>query len=145
MAAMVSAGSYHLLKHVHRRWRRFSHKPIWRDLLANTAWWTVLFLLVIPLAVLVGTMTVRTHTTHYLLTGPPGSTADHLGPRIVDVLNMPTKLERFLHLNIVPDFVAKQSCGSQVRRQRGGHRNRLVITRPLSIARASPRDRGARA
>jgi TRAP transporter TAXI family solute receptor len=113
MAAMVSAGSYHLLKHVHRRWRRFSHKPIWRDLLANTAWWTVLFLLVIPLFVLVGTMTVRTHTTHYLLTGPPGSTADHLGPRIVDVLNMPTKLERFLHLNIVPDFVAKQSCGSQ--------------------------------
>ncbi len=113
MAAMVSPRSYHLLKYAHRRWRRFSHKPIWRDLLANTAWWTVLFLLVIPLAVLLGTLVVRTHTTHYLLTGPPGSTADQLGPQIVSVLNTPTKLERILHLNIVPDFVAKESCGSQ--------------------------------
>jgi TRAP transporter TAXI family solute receptor len=113
MATMVSPGSYHLLVHAHRRWRRFSHKPIWRELLANTAWWMVLFLLVIPLAILVGTLVIRTHTTHYLLTGPPGSTADHLGPRIIQVLNTPTKLERFLHLNIVPDFVAKESCGSQ--------------------------------
>ena len=113
MVAMVSPRSYHLLKHAHRRWRRFSHKPIWRDLMANTAWWTVLFLLVIPLAILVGTLVVRTHTTYYLLTGPPGSTAAHLGPRIAQVLNTPTKLERLLHLNIVPDFVAKESCGSQ--------------------------------
>ena len=113
MVAMVSPRSYHLLKHAHRRWRRFSHKPIWRDLMANTAWWTVLFLLVIPLAILVGTLVVRTHTTYYLLTGPPGSTAAHLGPRIAQVLNTPTRLERLLHLNIVPDFVAKESCGSQ--------------------------------
>lgn len=113
MVAMVSPRSYHLLKHAHRRWRRFSHKPVWRDLLANTAWWTVLFLLVIPLAILVGTLVVRTHTTYYLLTGPPGSTAAYLGPRIAQVLNTPTKLERLLHLNIVPDFVAKESCGSQ--------------------------------
>lgn len=113
MAAMASPRSYHLLKHAHRRWRRFSHKPIWRDLLANTTWWTVLFLVVIPLVLVLGTLVVRTHTTHYLLTGPPGSTADHLGPGIVEVLNTPTKLERFLHLNIVPDFVVKESCGSQ--------------------------------
>lgn len=113
MAAMSGPRSYHLLKHAHRRWRRFSHKPIWRDLLANTTWWMVLFLLVIPLAVLLGTVVVRTHTTHYLLTGPPGSTADHLGASIVYVLNRPTKLERLLHLNLVPDFVEKQSCGSQ--------------------------------
>ena len=113
MAAMVIPGSYHFLKHAHRRWRRFSHRPIWRNLLANTAWWSVLFLLLIPLGILVGTLVVRTHTTHYLLTGPAGSTADHLGPRIIQVLNTPTKLERFLHLNIVPDFIAKESCGSQ--------------------------------
>ena len=110
---MVSHRSYHLFKHIHRRWRRFSHKPFWRDLLANTTWWTVLFLVVIPLALVLGMLVVRTHTTHYLLTGPPGSTADHLGPGIVEVLNTPTKLERFLHLNIVPDFVARESCGSQ--------------------------------
>jgi TRAP transporter TAXI family solute receptor len=73
----------------------------------------VLFLLIIPLAFLLGTLIIRTHTTHYLLTGPPGSTADHLGPAIVEALNTPTRLERFLHLNIVPDFVAKESCGSQ--------------------------------
>ena len=113
MAAMASPGSYHFLKYAHRRWRRFSHKPIWRDLLANTAWWTVLFLLIIPLAILVGTLVVRTHTTYYLLSGPPGSTAAQLGPRIAQVLNTPTKLERLLHLNIVPDFVAQESCGSQ--------------------------------
>jgi hypothetical protein len=107
MAAMVSPRSYHLLKHAHRRWRRFSHKPIWRALLANTAWWTVLFLLVIPLAVLLGMLVVRTHTTHYLLTGPPGSTADQLGPYIASVLNTPTKLERILHLNIIPDLWRK--------------------------------------
>jgi TRAP transporter TAXI family solute receptor len=73
----------------------------------------VLFLLIIPFAILVGTLVVRTHTTYYLLSGPPGSTADQLGPLIAQVLNTPTKLERFLHLNIVPDFVAKESCGSQ--------------------------------
>jgi TRAP-type uncharacterized transport system substrate-binding protein len=68
---------------------------------------------VIPLALVLGMLVVRTNTTHCLLTGPPGSTADHLGPGIVEVLDTPTKLERLLHLNIVPDFVAKESCGSQ--------------------------------
>jgi len=112
MVAMVSPGSYRLFKRTHRRWRRFSHKPLWRDLLANTAGWAVLFLLVIPLTILVGALVVRTHTTYYLLSGPPGSTAAQLGPRIAQVLNTPTRLERFLHLNIVPDFIAKESCGS---------------------------------
>ena len=83
---MVSPRSYHLFKHAHRRWRRFSHKPIWRDLFANTTWWALLFLVVIPMGLLLGMLVVRTHTTHYLLTGPPGSMADHLGPRIVEVL-----------------------------------------------------------
>ena len=109
---MVGPHSYRLFKRAHRRWRRFSHKPLWRDLLANTAWWAILFLLIIPLAILLGTLIVRTHTTYYLLSGPPGSTAAQLGPRIAQALNTPTKLERVLHLNIVPDFVPKESCGS---------------------------------
>lgn len=109
---MVSPRSYHLLKRAHRHWRRLAHKPLWRDLLANTAWWAVLFLLVIPLSILIGTLIVRTHTTYFLLSGPTGSTAAELGPRIAQVLNTPSKLERVLHMNIVPDFVAKASCGS---------------------------------
>lgn len=109
---MVSHRSYHLLKRVHRHWRRLAHKPLWRDLLANTAWWAVLFLLVIPVSILIGTLIVRTHTAYFLLSGPPGSTAAELGPHIAQVLNTPSKLERVLHMNIVPDFVAKASCGS---------------------------------
>lgn len=84
MVAMVSPGSYRLFKRIHRRWRRFSHKPLWRDLLANTAGWAVLFLLVIPLTILVGALVVRTHTTYYLLSGPPGSrrhNSVHASPR----------------------------------------------------------------
>ncbi len=64
------------------------------------------------MAILVGTLIVRTHTSYYLLTGPPGGMAAQLGPKIAQVLNTPTKLERFLHLNIVPDFVVKESCGA---------------------------------
>lgn len=112
MPSMVSPASYRFFKHAHRRWRRFAHQPLWRELLANTTWWAVLFLLIIPLAIFIGILIVRTHTTYYLLTGPSGSTAARLGPPIEHILNTPTKLERFLHLNIVPDFVAKESCGS---------------------------------
>jgi TRAP transporter TAXI family solute receptor len=109
---MASPRTYQLTKRVHRRWRRFAHQPLWRDLLANTAWWAVLFLFVIPFAIVIGSVAVRTHTTYSILSGPPGSTAAQLGPRIAEILNTPSKLERVLHMNIVPDFVARESCGS---------------------------------
>lgn len=109
---MAPPRSHRLFTRWYRYGRRITHKPFWRELAANTVWWALLFLVVIPLSVLVGVLVVRTHTTYYLLTGPPGSTTAELGARIAKTLNAPTRLERVLHLNIVPDFMVKESCDS---------------------------------
>jgi len=71
-----------------------------------------ILLVIVPLLFLIGLLIHRTHTTYYLLTGPKGSSRDIVGAAMADVLNQATPLERFLHLNVVPDYVAQESCGS---------------------------------
>jgi TRAP transporter TAXI family solute receptor len=72
----------------------------------------LLFLVVIPLGYSVILFIERVQTNYYLFTGPRGGTHYLLGPRFADTLNRPDKLERLLHLNVVPDFVPTESCGS---------------------------------
>jgi hypothetical protein len=72
-----------------------------------------LFLVVIPLGYGAILFLERVHTNYYLFTGPKGGTHYLLGPRFADTLNRPDKLERLLHLNVVPDFAPTESCGSR--------------------------------
>jgi TRAP transporter TAXI family solute receptor len=78
----------------------------------SNKWLFVFFLVVVPLVYVSSVLYARTHTQYYLVTGPVGGTYDLLGGRITDALNTPDDLERGLHLNIVPDFIAKRSCGA---------------------------------
>ncbi len=81
-------------------------------MLQNTKWFYILFLIVIPLGYSGTVLLERLQTNYYLFTGPQGGTHSVLGPRFADTLNKPDKLERLLHLNVVPDFVPTESCGS---------------------------------
>lgn len=71
-----------------------------------------MLLVILPLVFFIGLLIHRTHTNYYLLTGPKGSSGDVVGSLMADVLNQATPLERFLHLNVVPDYVVQESCGS---------------------------------
>lgn len=78
----------------------------------TTGWGYTVVLLIVPLIFFIGLAIQRTHTTYYLLTGPEGSSREVVGELTAEVLNQATPLERFLHLNVVPDYVAQDSCGS---------------------------------
>jgi TRAP transporter TAXI family solute receptor len=104
--------SYHKIRHATLACRRLARRPLLRRLLVSRRWLLVLFLVVIPVVYAGTVLSQRTHTTYTLLTGPKGGTYDLLGPRLAETLNRPDKIERFLHLNIVPDFTVKETCGS---------------------------------
>jgi TRAP transporter TAXI family solute receptor len=74
-------------------------------------WFLLVFAVLIPAVTLGVILHHRTHTDYVLLSGIPGSTAAGLAPRLQSVLNAPTPLEQWLHLNVVPDFVVRPSCG----------------------------------
>ncbi len=93
-------------------YRRMRQKHIFRIVPFSNKWLAVVFLLIIPSIYLASFLFARTHTNYYLFTGPQGGTHYELGPHLAEVLNKPDKLERFLHLNIVPDFFPRESCGS---------------------------------
>ena len=80
--------------------------------LLTAGWGYTVVLFIVPLLFLIALLIQRTHTTYYLLTGPKGSSRDLVGALMADVLNQATPLERFLHLNVVPDYIAQESCGS---------------------------------
>jgi len=80
--------------------------------LRNKKWLFTFFLLVIPFFYVATFIVHRTHTVYYLYTGPAGGTRQSLGQPLADALNKPDRLEAFLHLNLVPDFVVRSSCGS---------------------------------
>ncbi|TAL11329.1 MAG: TAXI family TRAP transporter solute-binding subunit [Nitrospirae bacterium] len=92
--------------------RRLAHRPIVRRFPVNTKWLVIVFLVIIPAFYVLSFLFERTHTTYYLFTGPQGGTNYILGPRLAGALNRPDRLEQFLHMNIVPDFVLRESCGS---------------------------------
>lgn len=92
--------------------RRLRYRPAFRWVLQNPKWFYILFLVVVPLGYSATMFVDRIQTNYYLFTGPKGGTHYVLGPRFADTLNKPDQLERFLHLNVVPDFVPTESCGS---------------------------------
>ena len=72
----------------------------------------MIFLVIIPALAGASFLIQRIHTQYVLLTGPPGSSTAHIAPRLQAILNDPSPIERWLHLNIVPDFELKPSCGA---------------------------------
>lgn len=93
-------------------YRRFTRRSVLGGLLLSNRWLLVLFLLMAPVIFAGFELAKRAETDYYLLTGPKGGTYDAVAPRLAEVLNRPDKLERFLHLNIVPDFTFRETCGS---------------------------------
>jgi len=104
--------SYRTIRHLALAYRRFASRSMLHGLLLSNRWLLVLFLLVIPGTYVGLELAKRAETDYYLLTGPKGGTYDVIGPRLAEVLNRPDKIERFLHLNIVPDFTFRETCGS---------------------------------
>lgn len=104
--------SYQNIRAASRSYRRFARRSAFREALLSRRWWLVVFLMVIPLGWLVLMATHRMQTDYILLTGPKGGTYDKVGPRLAEVLNRPSRLEQFLHMNIVPDFELRETCGS---------------------------------
>lgn len=103
---------YRAFKRAEAAWRRVWHHRALRYGLRNKKWLLTFFLLVIPFFYVATFIFHRTHTVYYLYTGPAGGTHQSLGQPLADALNKPDRLEAFLHLNLVPDFVARSSCGS---------------------------------
>ena len=75
-------------------------------------WFLTTFALIIPVLALMWFLFHRTHTQYWLLTGPAGSTTAHVASRLQNLLNEPAPIERWLHLNLVPDFALRPSCGA---------------------------------
>jgi TRAP transporter TAXI family solute receptor len=107
-----ASAQYRAIKRGSLAYRRLSNKPVFQRLPLNRKWLLLLFLVIIPSFYVVSYLIERTHTTYYLFTGPKGGTYYELGPKLADVLNRPDRLEKLLHLNIVPDFIPRESCGS---------------------------------
>jgi TRAP transporter TAXI family solute receptor len=103
---------YRVVKRSSTAFRRLRYRPAFRWILEHTTWFYVLFLVVIPLGYGAVVLMERLQTNYLLFTGPKGGTHYLLGPRFAEALNRPDKLERILHLNVVPDFIPIASCGS---------------------------------
>ncbi len=103
---------YHAITRGTLVYRRMRNKPAFRNLPFNNKWLILIFLVIIPSLYLSSLLFQWTHTNYYLFTGPKGGSYYALGPRLAEALNRPDKLEKFLHMNIVPDFIPRESCGS---------------------------------
>ena len=103
---------YRYVKQLDRRITTLRHKASSRQPVLSMTWFVLISLLLIPAVAVVIFLTYRTHTQYVLLTGPAGSTTARLAPRLQAILNEPTPLERWLHLNIIPDFELLPSCGA---------------------------------
>ncbi|HQY57936.1 MAG: TAXI family TRAP transporter solute-binding subunit [Nitrospira sp.] len=104
-----------LYRYVRRfdRWlTKLRHTATSRQPMMGFQWILLTFLLVIPALAIIFFLIQCTHTRYVLLTGPAGSTTAQLAPRLQTILNEPDPIERFLHLNIVPDFELRPSCGA---------------------------------
>lgn len=75
-------------------------------------WLGVLFLILIPILTITVVLVHRASTRHILLAGFPGTTEARLAARLQDIFNAPSALERLLHVNLVPDFSVRPSCGA---------------------------------
>ncbi|MDQ6735454.1 MAG: hypothetical protein M3Z35_15280 [Nitrospirota bacterium] len=93
-------------------YRRVHRHPLFHALVVHNKFWLLVLLVGIPCLGVGLLVFERTHTNYYLLTGPPGGTTALLGGEFTEVLNKPVKLERILHLNLIPDFYPMDSCGA---------------------------------
>jgi TRAP transporter TAXI family solute receptor len=107
-----ASAQYRAIKRSSLAYRRLRNKPVFRKIPFSNKWLLLIFLVIIPSFYVVSYLIERTHTTYYLFTGPKGGTYYNLGPKLAEVLNRPDRLEKLLHLNIVPDFIPRESCGS---------------------------------
>lgn len=106
----ISRG-HNVIRHWSFVFRRLRHKPFVEKALGSGKWFFILFLLLIPLVVFVGVVFKRTHTIYPFVTGPQDSTYAKLGHPIATALNTPDKIEQLFHLNLIPDFIAEETCG----------------------------------
>ena len=103
---------YRYVRHLDRHVTKLRHKAVSRQPVVGFKWLLITFVLVIPALAVVTFLIQRAHTRYVLLTGPTGSTTARLAPRLQTLLNEPAPIERFLHLNVVPDFELRPSCGA---------------------------------
>jgi len=106
------ARQYHAFRTFDRACRKIIKRLARYHLLITVGLGYTILLVILPLIFVVGLLIHRTHTNYYLLTGPKDSSRDVIGVLMAEVLNQTTPLERFLHLNVVPDYVVQASCGS---------------------------------
>lgn len=102
---------YRYIRQLDRHVTKLRHKAASRQLVVDFKWFRFIFLLIIPTLAVVIFLIQRTHTRYVLLTGPAGSPTARLAPRLQTILNEPAPIERFLHINVVPDFELRPSCG----------------------------------
>jgi TRAP transporter TAXI family solute receptor len=103
---------YRALKALDAGYRRVHRHPVFHIVIDSGKRSGFLVALAIPILVALVIVYSRTQTQYYLLTGPHGSTETEIGPQIANALNEPVQLERWLHLNVIPDFSPVESCGS---------------------------------
>jgi TRAP transporter TAXI family solute receptor len=102
---------YRYVKPFDRRINKLRHMTLFHRPLLSVASFVLIFVLLIPVTAIVIFLVNRTHTQYVFLTGPAGSTTAYIAPRIRSILNAPEPIEQLLHLNIVPDFTLRPSCG----------------------------------
>lgn len=102
---------YRYVKQLDRRINKLRHMTLFRRPVLSIASLMLIFVLLIPITGIMIFLVNRTHTQYVFLTGPAGSTTAYIAPRIRSILNAPEPIEQLLHLNIVPNFELRSSCG----------------------------------
>lgn len=103
---------YRCVRRLDRRLVKLHHQALSYRPMVAFKWFLTTFALIIPVLALMWFLVHRTHTQYWLLTGPTGSSTAHVASRLQSILNEPAPIERWLHLNIVPDFALRPSCGA---------------------------------
>jgi TRAP transporter TAXI family solute receptor len=103
---------YRAMKRLDAAYRRLHRHPIVHAIGRAGSTVGIGVTVAIPLLAVVVFAYDRTHTDYSLLTGPHGATAAEIGPLLARALNEPTWIERWLHLNLVPDVTPVETCGS---------------------------------
>jgi len=102
---------YRYVKQLDRRITKLRHMRLFHRPILSVTSFVLIFVLLIPVIAVVTFLINRTHTHYVFLTGPAGSTTAYIAPRIQSILNAPDPIEQLLHLNIVPNFELRSSCG----------------------------------
>lgn len=102
---------YSYVKQLDRLVTKNRHMTIFGRSILSVAGFVLFFVLLIPVIASAIFLVNRSHTQYVFLTGPAGSTTAYIAPRIHAILNAPELVEQLLHLNIVPNFELRSSCG----------------------------------